>query len=1620
MPPRKAFFTPKVGLIIMSMLVVLLIVVTPLISNIPVNPQYDPESHALFEYFAAYIAICLLFICWRRFYLQRTKEFLFWGLGSFSFVILQTFQNFAYPGFHDFNFLLTSVNIGAAFDVTARILFSGYLLVGIININRRLIQPSFRNILLIYSNALALALFLAVVHFNFLPGVLFIEDHPTLLKKGLDILAAFLTFTAAFLFFRRFSRDGETLYFWFALACVFGGFTSIYLGLYDSLFDIYFDIGHIFKILFLSTFLLGIFADQIRFFKIEAELRESLEKSKEELEKSEKTFRGLVENMADGFVVTDKWGILIFCNQAFAEMIEQKAGNLMGQHFSTFFHDNSLEAINLWSLEQDGKQSQKLEVELLTKSGDKKPAFVNAVKITESDGEFAGIQAVITNLTERKKIEKHLESLVKEKTKNITIFKQCIENSTNGILIINLKGSITYLNGAFEAMTGYSTKDLLEKKTSVFVSDRASDNVHQQIWKSLKQGKIWRGEFHTKKRDGSRFIGDVAAVPIKDDRGRTINYLWMEKDITRAKTLEQSLQKYAEELTEKTSELASAKSYYETLISGMSDILLVVDNDGQCTFINNYGKKRLGFSAQELTKENLPIFFDDLKRLEKDYGSSLRMEIKDFEALINPKKGDPILCSWHARPLIDRYKRRIGAMAVGRDITEYKKMQNELQEYTKNLESNVKERTKELQQKVNQLGKLLEVGEEIRLNVDIDVILNKVCDAVHALGWNKVVISLRNHETRTSRVVATSGLKPSEIEEVMSWGDIPFEQTDKYIKEEFRMSNSYYVGHERGIIHKGAPFSVFTELEQRSKDEWQSLDALIVPIRTIDNIMGIISVDDPIDKKRPSLDKIRDLEIFADKAALAIENARLFQVQKEKEKQAKFLAEIGRIFHSSLQMSEVLEAIVGKGGKAIGEFCSLLLLDDSSEYLKPQANYHEKQKIVDLYLKGCDAFPAKIGQSMIGDVVSTGKRLLVSRPFAESVSEFQSTLFYYINREFPISTLMFVPLQVQDRIIGVMVYLSCKSKQKYKSEDLSLAQELADRAALAIDNAKLFNEAREKAHELEKANRLKTEFLANVSHELRTPLNAIITLSDILIRGISGKLSDEQIKQLQIIQRSGRNLLNLINDILDLSKIEAGKVEPVFSDVPIRSIVEETIEHIRPLCTEKGLALEFKCSDDVPDIIFSDQDKITKAVTNVLSNAVKFTPKGHVELSMSKVEEAYIKIEICDTGIGIPKDKIDEIFKEFQQVDSKDSRSYGGTGLGLAITRKVLNIIGGSVKVSSELHKGSVFTLLIPIKAKHDLTGQQLADINKKLLENVPEDMGLDMTDDRDQLQPAKKLILVIDDEVDAIYIMRQYLHEHNYQVIFPQQGESVFELAKKYQPYAITLDLLMPDQSGWDVLEILKNHPETQEIPVIISSILSEKEKALNRGATGYLVKPLEPEMLLALLSGLEPGRKRRKTIVDLPKILNLNKLRQKKLFSFRNKNINAGNGSIRILLVDDDNDTKYALQYVLEGAGYEVHLASEGNEALKQAKTIKPELILMDIMMPGMDGYEATKRLKSKSEFKNVPIIAMTAKAMKGDREEIILAGCDDYIAKPFMTREILALVEKWLGKTEFEPAE
>jgi len=701
-------------------------------------------------------------------------------------------------------------------------------------------------------------------------------------------------------------------------------------------------------------------------------------------------------------------------------------------------------------------------------------------------------------------------------------------------------------------------------------------------------------------------------------------------------------------------------------------------------------------------------------------------------------------------------------------------------------------------------------------------------------------------------------------------------------------------------------------------------------------------------------------------------------------------------------------------------------------------------------------------------------------------------------------------------------------------------------------------EIEKKASDLEVASKYKSEFLANMSHELRTPLNSILILSQLFANNKDGNLSERQIESARAIYSSGSDLLKLINEILDLSKVEAGKIELNLEDMDFSGMIADLQRVFKDLAADKEIRFEVLQSEEIPPSIHTDSHRLQQVLRNLLTNAFKFTRKdGTVKLRIEqpsaeqaaacglKPEES-VAIHVEDNGIGIPREKQAAIFEAFQQADGSTSRKYGGTGLGLSISRELSKLLGGNLQLESEKDRGSTFTIILPRvhiprdeKAESDsespaqdrpvasgpVSGEPAAEETEDRASVNPAVEMLEVKDDRHSIKPGDKTLLIIEDDPRFVRILRDLALERGFKCLIAEDGETGLHFADYYSPGAIILDIGLPGIDGWTVMERLKNDPELRHIPVHFISGTDQSMEALKMGAVGYLTKPVSMEkiqdafgkiehiisrsvrrllvveddtiqresirqligegdvetvavgtgreafeelqsrdydcMILDLgledMSGFELLEKIRgdESSSRIPIIIytgrdlsrdeedNLKKysesiiikgarsperlLDETALFLHRVEadlppdkqrmlNLVHDKNSVfkgkKILLVDDDMRNVFALSSVLEEKEMIVEIARNGVESLEKLKDHDDvNLVLMDIMMPEMDGYEAMRRIRKQQKFKKMPIIALTAKAMKGDRNKCIEAGASDYLAKPVNTDKLLSMLRVWL---------
>jgi len=670
----------------------------------------------------------------------------------------------------------------------------------------------------------------------------------------------------------------------------------------------------------------------------------------------------------------------------------------------------------------------------------------------------------------------------------------------------------------------------------------------------------------------------------------------------------------------------------------------------------------------------------------------------------------------------------------------------------------------------------------------------------------------------------------------------------------------------------------------------------------------------------------------------------------------------------------------------------------------------------------------------------------------------------------------------------------------------------------------------QRAAELERANQYKSEFLANMSHELRTPLNSSLILAKILADNRTGNLTAEQIKYAQTISSAGNDLLAIINDILDLSKIEAGKVELAPESVVVARILDDLSRTFQPVAHNKGLGFKVELAAGSPSQLETDPQRVGQILKNLVSNALKFTEGGDVTVRAFPGAHATLCFDVTDTGIGISEHQREIIFDAFRQADGSTHRKYGGTGLGLTISRDLARLLGGDISVMSTPGAGSTFTLTLPLNYTPPVETpvSPLAAAPVIPARSVPKPVPQPVVeDDADRLQTDARLILIVEDDPAFATILRDLAHELGFQCIVTHTANDALAAVATYRPKAILLDMNLPDYSGLGVLDQLKRNPQMRHIPVHVVSVADYSQEALAMGAVGYAMKPVNREQLAEALQKLEakfsPGvrnvlvveddERQRESIRQLLQnedvkitavrtaadalsrlrhttfdcmVMDLNlpdfsgyellqkmaeaedvafppvivytgrsltgdeeqqlrrfsksiiikdarsperlldevtlflhqvesKLpveRQRMLQVARDRD--AALEGRRILVVEDDVRNIFALSSLLEPKGASIEIARNGREALESlTRNSDIDLVLMDIMMPEMDGLTAMREIRKRPDWKKLPIIALTAKAMRDDQEKCLAAGANDYIAKPLDVEKLMSLVRVWMPK-------
>jgi len=658
------------------------------------------------------------------------------------------------------------------------------------------------------------------------------------------------------------------------------------------------------------------------------------------------------------------------------------------------------------------------------------------------------------------------------------------------------------------------------------------------------------------------------------------------------------------------------------------------------------------------------------------------------------------------------------------------------------------------------------------------------------------------------------------------------------------------------------------------------------------------------------------------------------------------LAQVSQAVVSSLDLETVLATIIAHAVRLSGaDAGTIYVFDPAAQVFVPRANVGLSEDLV-----------ARLRESRIGpgDTVvgaCAERQQPVQIADLEAARDYR---LYDLLRGGGFRAVIGIPLLREGRPLGALV-IRRRRAGEFPPSLVSTLETFASQSVLAIHNARLFQEIREKSAELEAASQHKSQFLANMSHELRTPLNAIIGVSEMLLEDAHADDAGHLVEPLERIMRAGKHLLALINDILDLSKIEAGRMDLHVESFALRPLLEDVAATVRPMAEKNGNELVVECAADAGSMR-ADPTRVRQALLNLAANAVKFTEKGRVAFSVAREHEGgqdWVVIQVADTGIGMTPEQTARLFQEFVQADASTTRRYGGTGLGLAISRRFCRMMGGDITVRSAPGSGSTFTIRLPASVD---PGDATAPAGAAPRAGPLPAAG------------TSGAILVVDDDPTVRELMQRYLEKEGFEVVTAANGLEALARARESRPAAITLDVMMPDVDGWTVLAAIKGDPALAGIPVVLATIVDDRQRGYALGATEYLVKPIDRERLARVL----------RSYLARP--------------------------DARVLVVDDDELERRTVRESLEREGWQVVEAGNGRVALERLAADRCDAMVLDLMMPEMDGFELLAELRGHDEWRAIPAVVLTAMDLTADDHRRLEGAVRRVVHKRAQPREEL----------------
>lgn len=1304
-----------------------------------------------------------------------------------------------------------------------------------------------------------------------------------------------------------------------------------------------------------------------------------------------------------------------------------------------------------------------------------------------------------------------------------------IVNQTPAIIIgLASNGSVTFINPAGELITGYSAQELVDKSWwRTFFPGEEYSQVEQLFHELNENGSDLRNyEMTLTSRNGEKRICEWNAINRYDDSGELIEVVVFGNDITERKRAETAMEQ--------------SVMYFRSLIENSSDVILLLDANRTIVYCSSSVERIQGFSTAELTGANVFDFVhpDDVTSVTEvimdgpgyTVNKELRVRHKDgswryVESTLKNLLDDPSVA---------------GIVINFHDITDRKIWETDIKEINEEIHLMLENVTS-----VSQAIVEGDFGKEIEITSRMPELGSALQEMT---GILKNVVDQAN--------TIASGDYDADIEPRSDKDELGLAlQNMTRTLREMKRENSRQLRLAEGQANLNAVMRGEKEIPDLAKGVVgflsKELNAQIATMYVFDvndnklHLAGSYAFT----KRKGNPDTFELGEGLVGQTALEKELISFTDIPED-------YMRIGSSLGETIPRNIVVSPFLFEGNlKGIIELGSTNeFTDDDIDFLQSTMeaiaiavfSAQNRDQLTDLLYRSQEL--AEQLQAQEEELRVANEELIQkTQELEESEKDLKSQQeeLQAANEELEEKTQR---LQVSEEQLKAQQQELQATNEELEEKTISLQHQKEEITRNNWDLEEARQELELRAEDLKLASRYKSEFLANMSHELRTPLNSLLILANDLASNRTENLSEDQVESAQIIHKSGQDLLALINDILDLSKIEAGKMPVNVETILLPDIANSITTNFKHVVAGKGLELEINLSENLPETIRTDQQRLLQVIKNLMSNAIKFTDTGGITVDFSRPgpdanlsnsgldPQKGVAIAVIDTGAGIPSEKQGEIFEAFQQADGSTSRQYGGTGLGLSISREIARLLGGEIQLESEEGKGSKFTLYIidEMDPEVEITRDVEKAVSSVKDEKKPAVAKVDnpkrkpapsIEDDRNSLTEDDKVILVVEDDLNFAKTLAKLCRERDFKCIHAGDGETGLELAEKYMPIAIVLDIKLPGLDGWGVLEMLKDNVATRHIPVHMMSAAEETIDAYRKGVIGYLTKPVDldqidnaftriegliskdvKDLLLvesdvdlreniieligngdvetrAINSGEQAIQElKSKTYdcmimdVNLPDMSGFDVLKAlnemddisvppvvvytgRELTPDEELKLQVHAGSImvkgvkseerlldetalflhrvvgnlpeskkrmitrlhekdsifegkKVLLVDDDMRNVFALSKVLEEKGLEINKAANGQKALDVLES-DPEIdmVLMDIMMPVMDGYEAIQHIREQERFAELPIVAVTANAMVDDREKCISAGANDYIPKPVDTDRLLSLMRVWL---------